>query len=365
MQELIQHEALIRPSNLYRRERCPASARMEQGRLDEYSEAAERGTRLHNWAAEGIKNPAKKQQLLLDAGDDAFCLSDFWKEAEACWNNLTPQQRKRAKVFVEEKIDLSYIGLEQGTIDFGIDISGTETESSMLIIRDWKSGYGWVPPAKHNLQLLAYGCGFSKGLHEQISIGIVQPMTKLYSDIAVFSRDELEEVKVRIGRIIKNCTDENPMVVSGPWCDFCRAGSNCEKKAIVAAEVRTIVDPVKVLMTMTGEARRDTYERILATIKIYTEVVDKIKDGIRAGQTEIPGYGLIRGRGRTSRYWGPDSQTVIDTLYPIARQKGLEMGSIAEPISPSKMEKLLGREALSGMIVENCGDPIVKRVKTK
>jgi hypothetical protein len=369
-------KAVIRPSNLHRRERCPGSLYLEStiNTPEEDTEYAGRGRRIHSDVADGILHPEKRMDLmaLSDCGEDADILAACWAEADLLWNGLTDAQRGRAKVLVERYVKLDCVDMEGGgTPDFAIVVMGTDTEDGFVILRDWKTGAGWVPGARWNLQLAAYARGIMVefGLDGFADIGVFQPAIHASANQWVASKGDLAIVGERIKAIVAHCVDSiqdlplpDAPVIPGGHCQYCRAKERCERRIAVVSEVKQLADPLIAIKTLTGQARTEFYNRLKTAKTLLETVIDEVNGAIIKGVFEIPGY--VVGDGNKKRTWNMPDSDAIARLSLIATKKGISSDLVAEPLSVAKAEKLLGKTAFDeGMILVTPGNPTVKKAK--
>lgn len=365
--------ALLSPSSLYRRAHCPGSLRMERAAPETPDKpeglpetSADRGRRLHELISAGILDPSKRLEYMAEAGaEDAWILEACWAESQRLWDILTAAQRSRAKVLVEKTIDLAVLNMEQGTPDLAIVCPGTDAEDGILILRDWKSGSGWVPKARWNLQLAAYAAALMRQyeVDGQANIGILQPPTMVTADSWMATKSDMADVEKRIRLVVELAERPEAPLVPGGHCQFCRARSTCTPRLMVAAEVRQIANPVEVITNLPVEARRQLYERLKDAIGMLDKAKDAIDSAILTGALDVPGYGI--GPGRKGRFWTAPPQEIISVLANMASAKGLSEGDVYEPISVAAAEKLLGKKEIAAtkMVGEKEGNLTVKRVK--
>ena len=190
-----------RPSSLHRRERCPGSGKLEAEagpRPD--TDDSDMGTRLHEAVSLGIKFPDNRNDIRAELDQpETEKVNQCWDEAAKFWNQLTPGQRKRAKVLVEKPVDCRMIGIDHdGTPDFAVIVPQTDEEMGIIGVLDWKMGFSYVSPAKYNLQLMAYASALyiEYGIEGHALIGKVQPEISDHAVIAPMSHEELTEFPV-------------------------------------------------------------------------------------------------------------------------------------------------------------------------
>jgi hypothetical protein len=255
--------------------------------------------------------------------------------------------------------------MENGTPDFAIVVPDSDAESGLVVLRDWKSGHGWVASARWNLQLLAYAVGLCKqyGIKEGVaSIGIFQPLVRTYADVWTATQQDLASVADKIRHIVEVCTKwDSPPIIPGGHCVYCRAQGRCEARCMVAAEVKQIANPIETFKALDPKRRKSLYDNIGKALKILESVRDEIDASILKGEIEVAGYGI--GEGRKGRFWSVAHP--IEMLAAIATRKGLTLEDVVEPISVSAAEKLLGKKEVEGFIAVKIGNPAVKAIKAK
>ena len=349
----------IRPSNLFRRQHCPGSALAEANvpEKEEKSEVASRGNRIHASIHDGIRNPDNRSKILSEC-DEIETVEACWKEAEACWNNLTEEQQGMAIVGIENSVDLSAFGMDKGTPDFYIYIP-----SVLLILRDWKSGEGWVPPARYNSQLGAYACAIiGSDVECSADIGVFQPKIRDYCDSWKTNAIELSDTADKIRRIVEHCQKENSPVVPGGWCQYCRAADSCHSRLAVAAEIMQIANPVSVIAALDPFARALFYERLKASVKMLSDAEESIEETFLAGTLQIPGYEI--GEGRKSRYWASEEKALM-AMRDAAAISGIPETSFLKPLTVPQAEKVFGKDITSKAdVLVSVGKPTIKKSKT-
>lgn len=234
----------MRASSLERLHLCPGSDKACDGLPLVSSIAAERGTLLHQ-AMKNLIDP------LPDApGIPKWSLSEHFKNP-----NLTAEDsaviqeifrnihsnRGEGILKGEFSINLSFLGLENGTIDL------LEESPVDPWIVDYKFGVGWVPPASDNLQLAAYGCGVAADYARQgiklnsVELTIMQPLA-LNPDnrvsSVVLSMPELRECRDKIKSITRQAALPNAPLRAGEiQCKFCPAKKQCPAFAKFAGKL--------------------------------------------------------------------------------------------------------------------------------
>jgi len=347
----------IRPSNLHRRERCPGSghAEAEVSIPETKSDIASRGNRIHDSISDGLRNPDAKIQILSEC-DDVEIIEACWDEAANCWDQLTAEQKERATVGIENKVDLKAFGMDEGTPDFYIYIP-----RELLILRDWKSGMGYVPPARWNLQLGSYACAIiGNDVECRIEIGVFQPAVRKEADVWKTGAIELSETAERIKSIVAHSEAPTSPRIPGGWCTYCRVADQCKERLAVAAEVKTLVKPVEAIYALEGQARADLYKNLGQAIKMLEDAKGRIDEQILTGGLKIEGFCI--GNGKKSRLWA-DNEMACAELEQMALKAGKSLNEIIQPISVAQAEKLFPKQAFSTPILVKEGRPMVVKGK--
>lgn len=208
------------------------------------------------------------------------------------------------QLFLEQSYDLSWVypGM------FGTADATVSEEFGTLMVGDYKHGKG-VPvyikkDGKLNTQALYYAAGAAHDAgwtHEKVVIAIIQPRCPEVPAIQV------EEVDIAwlkswaendLRKAAELTDDEDPMLVAGDHCKWCRAGATCEalrNQSLVAAgaDFDGLVEelPVPTEADQLGRALL-WVPMIDGWIKsVSGEVQRRLEDG-----QDIPGFKLVRKR---------------------------------------------------------------------
>lgn len=220
--------ALLSPSASRRWLECPPSVRLTELMEDKPSAYADEGTLAHSIAEGKLKshlgyaeNPIKCEDALMDEYTDDYVA--FVDEQMSVLENPS--------AFVEQRVDCSkYVPECYGTCDALIISDG------VLHICDLKYGTGVKVDAVGNDQLRIYALGaleMFSCLYEisTVRMSIFQPRLS-HSDTWEISIDELlkwaNEVLVPAAKQAWNGQGE---FKAGEHCRFCKAKSNCRKRA--------------------------------------------------------------------------------------------------------------------------------------
>ena len=220
--------ALLSPSASRRWLECPPSVRLTELMEDKPSAYADEGTRAHSIAEGKLKshlgyaeNPIKCEDALMDEYTDDYVA--FVDEQMSVLENPS--------AFVEQRVDCSkYVPECYGTCDALIISDG------VLHICDLKYGTGVKVDAVGNDQLRIYALGAFEMFSclydiSTVRMSIFQPRLS-HSDTWELPIDELlkwaNEVLVPAAKQAWNGQGE---FKAGEHCRFCKAKSNCRKRA--------------------------------------------------------------------------------------------------------------------------------------
>ena len=220
--------ALLSPSASRRWLECPPSVRLTELMEDKPSAYADEGTLAHSIAEGKLKshlgyaeNPIKCEDALMDEYTDDYVA--FVDEQMSVLENPS--------AFVEQRVDCSkYVPECYGTCDALIISDG------VLHICDLKYGTGVKVDAVGNDQLRIYALGAFEMFSclydiSTVRMSIFQPRLS-HSDTWELPIDELlkwaDEVLVPAAKLAWNGEGE---FKAGDHCRFCKAKSNCRKRA--------------------------------------------------------------------------------------------------------------------------------------
>jgi len=287
---------------------------------DSSSPAAERGTRLHDEAANRLNAGVRK---ILSA-DDEILVADYVSYVEGLMAEL-----EDARLLVESRVH------------FNEDVWGTAdaiiVSRHRLDVIDFKSGSHPVP-ARNNSQLALYaaaalrapGIFADHGTPLDVVLHIVQPAIDFYSTWEIIP--ELLEsfrlnVEVAVDRA-KSAPEYKPSETACRWCkgrQVCRARAE-HNLAVVAQDFEQL-----------NEA---DVARIVPQLKQIRKWIDDVEARAYdlARSEKLPGFRIRMKPG--SRYW-TDPEQVISALL----QAGVEpkFAFKSTPIGIGAAEKLLGK----------------------
>lgn len=232
-------------SALYRAEKCPASASLPQ--IKRLSAASERGTELH----------ADKEAEAPKGAEVAYALN---VETGAVRHLGNGKKREYGELHPREIA---------GTLDREI------VEADRVIVRDYKSGYGYmVRPAARNLQL-GFGAVCAATFHgkdaARVEIEYIDQDGRI--DGADLDAFDLATIRERIRNIWTAATKKHPQVVTGEHCHYCPCIARCpayvELACAVSGELLPSVIPSEGL---TAEVVAKGWNNVKALKRLLGEV---------------------------------------------------------------------------------------------
>lgn len=349
-----------RPSNLYRRERCPGSGHQEatvaeiEQKDTKYSAG---GTKLHNIVPVVLAGGWPPDVHELSA--DEIRSVDYCVEKT---REVASRYSTDAVVITEYKLDLSEFDLQGGTIDYGI-VDGTRAA-----IMDYKFGYRYTDHPRFNTQILSYAIGLwiRFGVTE-IELSICQPIKESeeqkYRTINI-TLEDIEAAVKRIALITEGTKPEDaPLIPGEKQCEFCSAFQSCKA---IQEKVTEIVPQGNTIDTYFRGLNEDDaqafYDKVQLAKKWFSKAQDDIEEIIKSGQRFITGYEI--GPGRKSKKWKSESAAKTE-LTILSHEKGISSVDLVVEkfITPAAALKLFGKDPRVDALYDTVeGSPTVKKV---
>lgn len=347
--------ALLSASSAARWMKCPPSARLEDGIVDEQSTYAAEGTLAHQMCelklmAGELKpgtytrrmNKLKKHELF--DPEMAGYTDEYADYVESICNNLP----EKPYMTVEKKVDYSVYAPEGfGTADCII------IHKDVMHIIDFKYGKGVPVSAEGNPQMGLYALGALAAYGfifpiEKVHFHIVQPRLHNFSTWDT-SRKELEcwgekIVKPKAELAFKGEGEFR----SGDHCRFCRV-ANCRQRACdnlkLLEEYQGKLPPV-LSDKEVGEALEKAEQLVAWHKKLRSYAQGTLLDG-----KQIPGWKIVEGR---SVRIISDYEKAVDALQAAGYNRELFYQTTG--LTLTEMEKVVGKKEMS----EICGEFIEK-----
>lgn len=357
---------------------CTGSIKAQEGLPNSSSDYASEGTALHAVSSHCLE----QQQDAAEWIDRTFHYEDHGEQktieidedqAEAVQVYLDTiredQAKHGGKLLIEQQFHLPSVHPDAfGTSDCGF-IGG----DSVLRNYDAKFGRGKVveviqPDGKPNLQLGYYAIGLIRRLAEvlkrlhvaKVELIIVQPRA-WHRDgpvrRAVFTLEELEEVGDLL-RAKAEEAEENPQLIPGDHCTFCKAAGTCKALRDFALDTAQL-DFDEEVGIMGGTVNPATLDgaalaRVLEVADVLQTFVNAVRSrahGLADSGHDVPGWALKESKGH--RKWSDEEAARSALCYDF----GLDVGSIYSQKlkTPAQVEKLLpkpDRPKLADLLAE-------------
>lgn len=347
--------ALLSPSASHRWIECPPSVRLTEFMEDKPSPYADEGTLAHSIAESKLNNylgytdkSVKCEDTSMDEYTDDYVA--FVAEQMRVLNNPS--------AFVEQRVDCSkYVPECYGTCDALIISDG------VLHICDLKYGTGVKVDAVGNDQLRIYALGAFEMFScmydiSTVRMSIFQPRLS-HCDTWELPVDELlkwaDEVLVPAARQAWNGEGE---FKAGDHCRFCKAKSNCRKRAEYNLEL------ARYDFEMPATLDNTEISAILAKADELVSWVTDVKEyALRQALSGVTYEGFKVVEGRSNRKY-TDENAVVDTVksagYDPYEHSVLGITAMTALLGKKKFNELLG-----GLIEKPQGKPTLVPVSDK
>lgn len=352
---------------------CPGSVRLTEGLPDTRSEAAEKGTAVHE-----VGNMALEQRLpashWIGSEVHGFVITEAMAEScQVYLDTCAEYMDGDWEYWVERNFSLEK--LNPPTDMFGTsDFTAINRRLRKMVVCDYKNGFIYVD-AEGNEQLRYYALGALFSFDEmpavdEIEVVIVQPNstgdavkrdTFTIVDLIEWSMDLMDHARATL--------EPDAPLSAGDWCMFCKAKGKCPEQARAAAEAaqedfadfvevapskELVVLPQPTLLTDEQLGFLVAYKlpRLLEFAKAATEAAHAL---LNRG-VEVPYLKLVPMR--ASESW-IDEATIVDDLQDMFGLPEDKAYAKRKPASPAQ-----ARGALVEMIVESrkkAGTKITKK----
>ena len=357
--------ALLSASSADRWLHCPPSARLCEGYEDKGSDYAAEGTDAHTLCESRLK-----KALGMKTKDPVEDLSWYNAEMEDCANGYADyvlellEQAKQTctdpVVMIEQRVDFSrWVKEGFGTADCIIIADG------MMNIVDYKHGKGVEVSAEANPQMMLYALGALEifdGIYDitEVCMSIYQPRKSNVS-VCVMDKDSLLEwAHNDLMYKAKLAYDGEGEFQSGAWCRFCKAKSECRKRAAANLEIAKyefqeppLLEEVEIAEIL---GKVDELAAWAADVKEYA-----LRKAIN-GQ-EWPGWKLSEGRS-VRRYVNEDAvaKAVLDAGYSPYEEKILGITAMTAALGKKKFAEIIESK---GLIEKPQGKPVLVPMSDK
>ena len=357
--------ALLSASSADRWLHCPPSARLCESYEDKGSDYAAEGTDAHTLCESRLKSA-----LGMATKDPVEDLSWYNAEMEDCaagYAEYVTELLEQAKqtcsdpvVLIEQRVDFSrWVKEGFGTADCIIIADG------MMNIVEYKHGKGIEVSATANPQMMLYALGALEifdGIYDitEVRMTIYQPRKSNVS-VCVIDKDSLLEwAHNDLMYKAKLAYDGEGEFQCGDWCRFCKAKSECRKRAAANLEIAKyefqeppLLEDVEIAEIL---GKVDELAAWAADVKEYA-----LRKAIN-GQ-EWPGWKLCEGRS-VRRYVNEDAvaRAVLDAGYSPYEEKILGITAMTAALGKKKFAEIIESK---GLIEKPQGKPVLVPMSDK
>ena len=340
-------------SQLQRQAACPASEALPHA--DEVSTYATKGSVIHQYLEDCVNlGPEEALERVPDEQQEG-CASIPLEALPACepgayaaevalaYNPVTDEGRELGR-----GLDRDYSGVTDGE-DYGtIDVVGLAADGETVVVYDYKTGFGDVPPADRNWQLKAAAIAAARAYgRSRASVAIIRVRDDgwpPYFDRATF--DEIDMDRIRAGLVeVREAvaaakSSSETEVTIGEHCRYCPAFRFCPgQRATIAAFGFS-----ELAAELTPEDVAASWHRIKMAEKLIAKAKKAAQEVARRYPVEI-GEGRMLGlkEKNTTRLDGGK------TLVALRKLKGDKFADACCTIETTKgaIEKALGEEAIA------------------
>jgi hypothetical protein len=307
--------SIVGMSVMERRLGCPGSANAESGLPDRPSEAASRGTLLHEAAAKALLEGLTGDDVW-DQDEEGVDIIDAYLDAV-----LTLQQTYRATLLVEHRFHLKNYHEELfGTADavlLGVDPA---TGDGVICVVDLKTGRMTVKvrrdDGRPNLQLGGYGLGGLDAAPQgkpvkRLELHVVQPLNGGHTSTSL-DMGEVADLACDITSIVQEALAPNAPRYAGEWCRFCKAAPMCIQLREHAFDRADLVfdavmeDAVEAVPAPSEMTNNDIAKALNAAemLDLWITAVRQHAAGLIRQGVGVQGWKLVQRQGR--RKWRDD-----------------------------------------------------------
>ena len=337
--------ALLSASSSHRWMNCPPSARLCENYDDKGSDFAAEGTDAHALCefrlqeALGIptENPIENLTWYNEEMEDcAVSYASFVSEIVAKAKDICSDP----VVLIEQHLDYSKFVQEGfGTGDCIVIADGE------LHIIDYKHGRGVLVEADNNPQMKLYALGALEifdGIYdiETVSMTIFQPRRGNVSTYSLSKADLYTWAEEVLKPIAELAYKGEGQYNCGEWCQFCKAKTDCRKRAEANMELAKydFMDPP----LLTDEEIEDVLSKVDNLVAWANDVKEFAFQAAMSGKV-WNGWKLVEGRS-VRKYVNDEAvaATVLEAGYDPYEKKLLGLTEMQKRLGKSKFEELLG-----------------------
>ena len=280
----------------------------------------------------------------------------------------------KVHAFAEQRVHASSIDeYVWGTADYVIFQKG-----GRLVVVDYKFGKG-VVEAEANKQMMVYAVAvedfLAGSVFDEIELVIVQPRAR-HAEGSVrsftMSSGELNVFRAELKAAVARTKDPNAQRVAGSWCKFCPALAYCPEvrvgveKAAQTTFTKLPAPPSKeVGASFLPDPNKFTPEQLAHALEWkpsieawYKAIEARGLEELMKDPDSVPGWKVVKGR--KNRVWGDAQQ--VENAFAL---QGDKIFAPRKLISPSQMEKIVGKEEVAKFAITPEGEPSLVEASDK
>jgi hypothetical protein len=300
------------------------------------SEAAERGTRVHNTIASalGHKNDGEKAR----DEDEAALATVGVNYAEALMDGVSGWTK-----YVEQ--EMRWVGGYEDEIKGTADLILVNPEGTYALLVDWKTGqrHGAY---EDQMRTYAWLLSWSYKNLQSVDVRVVY-LASGEEDRVVVTAEQIKEHSERMMVAVSRRSEEQPEATPGHWCQWCPGEVSCPKNAALAKAINEAsLLQVDVRKLATSVDNEDEAMAAHALINYATEVIATIESRLKIFVRE---NGPVRTRdGRSYGFAKAERQNL--TVIPSALDAIVAAGAedvLRPAASWAEIKKKLARNAVA------------------
>lgn len=349
--------AILSPSSAERWLNCTPSARLEYNTGKETeSTAADEGTLAHAIGEnilrqqQGLLSPAAFEMFVEEINAHELYSEAMYEHAEnyAAFvierYNDARSHTKDAKLFIEEKIDLSaYVPESYGTTDAII------IANKVLDLVDLKYGKGVRVECEKNKQMMLYGLGALEKFDfmydiKTVRLTIYQPRIDNISEWEISVKDLRRWGIMELKAKAKLAFAGEGEFVPGKHCQFCKVAGSCKANADFNQELAKydFQDPAFLLPEEVADiiSRAGMFNNWLSAVEAHA-----LDQAVNHG-AHWPGYKVVEGR--SNRKYTDENQIAFTLV-----EKGFKAESIYKPakiLGITDLQKMIGKKVFEDIV---------------
>jgi hypothetical protein len=315
---------------------------------EEYSDAAELGTCAHEVAAICLEQEVDPSTLIGQYLNDAPFVEVTEEIADDIREYCTFVNAIEGVLYVEEEVTFEqYVPNSHGTAD-AIIVSYDD----VITVCDLKYGIVEVS-AENNYQLRLYALGalnkYGAIRIKSVKMVIYQPRIGNYSEEFI----SVQELKAWGNDVVRQAfyltVSDRPLCFPGQvQCKWCKAKANC---VALKRHVDGITESITEVDTITESQMAEILDN-KSLIKSFLEAVEKRAYGLLERGDNLPGYKLVKGRGR--KQWKNEAKVL---LWKYLFERTMVEPTMISPAQALKIAKKEDKENVMNLIDVVIGKP--------